>query len=236
MPNPSDFNGDKQKFISACIADNIKEGKTRKESAGKCYGIWSEHIKKEKSISKVEKAIQTVESLIRKEENRLAELKLNNNIEKDKKIGLLNAIQKSMVKIIELKKKMINKNKDNIILKTTSLNDGDDMGNGKEWIGVDLDGTLAEYTDWKGIDNIGKPIQLMVDRVKEWLKDGISVKIFTARVANNPEAIPYIETWCKDNIGQVLPITNEKDLDMIELWDDRSIHIETNTGKIIKKM
>ena len=46
MPNPSDFK-DKNSFISSCIADNIKEGKTRKESAGKCYGIWSEHIKKE---------------------------------------------------------------------------------------------------------------------------------------------------------------------------------------------
>lgn len=26
------------------------------------------------------------------------------------------------------------------------------------WIGVDLDGTLAEYTGWKGVEHIGEPI------------------------------------------------------------------------------
>jgi hypothetical protein len=27
------------------------------------------------------------------------------------------------------------------------------------WIGVDLDGTLAHYDGWKGIDHIGEPIK-----------------------------------------------------------------------------
>ena len=32
-------------------------------------------------------------------------------------------------------------------------------------IAVDLDGTLARYDGWKGIDHIGDPIPLMVSRV-----------------------------------------------------------------------
>ena len=33
-------------------------------------------------------------------------------------------------------------------------------------IAIDLDGTLAEYDGWKGIDNIGKPIKGAVEA--EW--------------------------------------------------------------------
>ncbi len=64
--------------------------------------------------------------------------------------------------------------------------------NFKPWIGVDLDGTLAEWKGWKGIQHIGKPIPLMLERVKFWTKNGIKVKILTAR-AGVPEAIPEIE-------------------------------------------
>jgi len=35
-----------------------------------------------------------------------------------------------------------------------------------QWIGVDLDGTLAEYNNWIDIEHIGKPIALMIERVK----------------------------------------------------------------------
>lgn len=101
----------------------------------------------------------------------------------------------------------------------------------KKWIGVDLDGTLAEYHQWEAMTYIGPPIELMVNRVKEWLNKGMTVKIFTAR-AVEPLAIPYIEKWCEEHIGQVLEVTNVKDLGMIELWDDRAIRVEKNTGKI----
>ena len=37
------------------------------------------------------------------------------------------------------------------------------------WIGVDLDGTLAQYDKYDGT-NIGKPIPLMLMRFKRWLK------------------------------------------------------------------
>jgi hypothetical protein len=116
------------------------------------------------------------------------------------------------------------------------------------WIGVDLDGTLAHYDGWRGIEHIGPPIEPMVDRVKRWLADGKTVKIFTARVDGGEVAIAagdpagfavrdvaavraHIERWCLEHIGAVLPITNQKDYGMIELWDDRCVQVITNTGR-----
>lgn len=54
---------------------------------------------------------------------------------------------------------------------------------GKPWIGFDLDGTLAEYDGWKGIENIGNPVKPMVDLVKQMHGEGKVVKILTARVS-----------------------------------------------------
>ena len=51
------------------------------------------------------------------------------------------------------------------------------------WIGVDLDGTLAKYGSWNG-GQIGDPIPLMVERVKQWIAEGVEVRIFTARVGS----------------------------------------------------
>ena len=101
------------------------------------------------------------------------------------------------------------------------------------WIGVDLDGTLAVYDGWKGIEHIGAPILPMVARVQAWIALDKPVKIFTARVSEGPEAIGYIRKWCKDNIGVALEVTNVKDYGMIELWDDRAITVEHNTGRVI---
>jgi len=103
----------------------------------------------------------------------------------------------------------------------------------KGWIGVDLDGTLAVYNGWKGIEYIGEPIQQMIDRVKEWIESGQQVKIFTAR-ASDENAIPYIKQWLKNNGLPELEITNIKDFGMIQLWDDRAIQVAQNTGKPIE--
>ena len=103
------------------------------------------------------------------------------------------------------------------------------------WIGVDLDGTLAEYHGWKGAEHIGKPVQAMVDRVDAWLDANQDVRIFTARVADDPDgsARGPIERWCLDVFGFLLPITNVKDYGMVELWDDRAVCVERNTGEIL---
>ena len=54
---------------------------------------------------------------------------------------------------------------------------------GKGWYGFDLDGTLAKYDGWKGIDHIGEPIEPMVNLIKKMHSEGRVVKILTARVA-----------------------------------------------------
>lgn len=99
------------------------------------------------------------------------------------------------------------------------------------WIGVDLDGTLAKYDSFHGIEHIGEPITAMVERVQGWLLSGHEVRIFTARIYQCPEAIPHIEAWCERYIGQKLAVTNVKDFGMIELWDDRAVQVEMNTGQ-----
>lgn len=126
------------------------------------------------------------------------------------------------------------------------------MSNSTGWIGVDLDGTLAHYDKWRGIEHIGEPIEPMVERVKHWLADGIDVRIFTARVDGGAVALSmgdqngeahrnivavkrHIEAWCERHLGKVLPITNVKDYGMIELWDDRCVQVVTNTGQPVSK-
>lgn len=114
------------------------------------------------------------------------------------------------------------------------------------WIGVDLDGTLAEYDGWKGENHIGEPVPAMAFRVRKWLADGRDVRIFTARVSGDaqwigPVGIPEpmtksearkeIEAWCLKHFGVVLPVTCQKDYAMVELWDDRAVQVVPNTGK-----
>jgi hypothetical protein len=116
----------------------------------------------------------------------------------------------------------------------------------REWIGVDLDGTLARYDKWVHHTHIGEPITPMVERVKGWLEEGKNVKIFTARMDGfniaNPNASPSqqisevraaIEKWCLEHIGSILPITNSKDYWMTELWDDHCVQVESNTGRLV---
>jgi hydroxymethylpyrimidine pyrophosphatase-like HAD family hydrolase len=104
----------------------------------------------------------------------------------------------------------------------------------KKWIGVDLDGTLAHYTEWKGPYDIGEPIPKMMERVKNWLSEGIQVKIFTAR-ASVPSQIPPVKKWLEKHGLGSLPITCQKDIDMEELWDDRVVQVIPNTGEPVKK-
>lgn len=108
--------------------------------------------------------------------------------------------------------------------------------NKRSWIGVDFDGTLSTYYGWNDPRN-GKPIKIMVDRVKKWLEDGKVVKIMTARVSStnlNPRDIldqrAYLQDWCEKHIGKRLEITCEKDHLMEELWDDRARRVIFNRG------
>lgn len=106
------------------------------------------------------------------------------------------------------------------------------------WIGVDFDGTLAEYHGWKDY-SAGPPIMPMVERVQEWLAAGREVRILTARVCSihppedKAQSVAVIDAFCLEQFGQTLPITAEKDFKMEVLWDDRAVHVEINTGRIL---
>ena len=102
------------------------------------------------------------------------------------------------------------------------------------WIGVDLDGTLAEYDRWRGTLHIGRPVKRMRLRVVRWLGEGKRVKIVTARAQdreNRDEVVAAIEKWCLRHLGQKLEVTNEKDFGMVELWDDRAVQVVPNDGR-----
>ena len=107
------------------------------------------------------------------------------------------------------------------------------------WIGVDLDGTLAKSLKAQANEEIGPPVHRMVQRVRVWLAHGQDVRIFTARINPNRGQVKAmrarraIETWCKRHLGQVLPITHEKDWDMALLFDDRARQVEHDTGRVL---
>ena len=104
---------------------------------------------------------------------------------------------------------------------------------GNKWIGVDLDGTLAEWDGWKGHQHIGKPIPLMVERVKRWLSMDIEVRVFTAR-ASIAEHVPPVQKWLEENGLPGLAVTNQKDYKMLQLWDDRCVQVIPSTGELVK--
>lgn len=132
---------------------------------------------------------------------------------------------------------------------------------GEGWIGFDLDGTLAKYDKWEGIDKIGEPIKPMVDLIKKLNAEGKKVKILTARVAprantetkarpvssplanvspyleKSPElwtAREFIEYWCLSNLGFIPEITHEKDHLMLTMYDDRCKQVVPNKGVIVE--
>lgn len=124
-----------------------------------------------------------------------------------------------------------------------------------EWIGVDFDGTLAEYHGWVGWNVLGKPVPAMISRVGQWLRQDKRVRIFTARI----RVFRDNDTWCRrdrhclvtdelfsdydmenaiqtytlEYFGVRLPVTCVKDLHMVELWDDRAVQVMANTGRTV---
>ena len=131
---------------------------------------------------------------------------------------------------------------------------------GEGWYGFDLDGTLAKYDGWKGIDHIGEPVKPMVELIKRMHDEGKVVKIVTARVApkEQPEVKPnpyreghwciespdlqtwalknewspreFIQEWCYRILGFVPEIVYQKDHLMLELYDDRVKQVVPNEG------
>jgi hypothetical protein len=109
---------------------------------------------------------------------------------------------------------------------------------GSPWIGVDLDGTLARKLGNNGRDNfldeIGSPIEPMLKRLREWIAAGKTVKIFTARASSTKQVV-LVKKWLASCGLPDLEVTNVKDMQMIELWDDRCVQVKTNLGEPINK-
>lgn len=106
-------------------------------------------------------------------------------------------------------------------------------------IAVDFDGTLVEYHSFQGIGVYGPPIQIMIDRVKKWIAEGHAVVIFTSRVYEHKrnyianEEHKMIKHWLAvQGLGD-LPVTSSKWPQFNEIWDDRAITVERNTGRIL---
>jgi len=97
---------------------------------------------------------------------------------------------------------------------------------------VDLDGTLAEYGEFKGESKIGKPITKMKTRVMNWIKKGDTVIIFTAR-ARNEKNIGYVKDWLKENGFPDLEVTNVKYPKFDVIYDDKAIQVKKNTGELV---
>ena len=100
------------------------------------------------------------------------------------------------------------------------------------WIGVDLDGTLARSDRNLSLARVGEPVPKMVDLVKSMVKNGVRVKIFTAR-AGDSEQVQLVKTWLVKNGLPNLEVTNVKDYDMIRFYDDRAVQVIANTGEIV---
>jgi len=131
--------------------------------------------------------------------------------------------------------------------------------NGEGWIGFDLDGTLAKYDGWQGLDHIGEPIEAMVRLAKKFHAEGKHIKILTARVAprQNEDGVfgeqgiilkneygvdqhyvasYFIRKWCEANLGFVPEIVHQKDHLMLELYDDRVKQVVPNKGVLVEDL
>jgi hypothetical protein len=107
---------------------------------------------------------------------------------------------------------------------------------GKEWppwIGVDLDGTLAEEQSPFDPLTIGRPVPEMVRKVRQALEDGVEVRVFTARLADKglrDRIKQAIRDYTREHVGRELDSTNEKDPGLREIWDDKARRVRKDEG------
>lgn len=111
------------------------------------------------------------------------------------------------------------------------------------WVGFDLDGTLAISENGKfNPKKIGESVPEMVSLVKKYLDKGVEVKIFTARISTNGTFLSvyhaivgryYIRLWSEKHLGQKLEVTCIKDPKMNIFYDDRAVQVKKDIGTII---
>jgi len=103
----------------------------------------------------------------------------------------------------------------------------------QSWLGVGLDGVLAERTDAGLTGEIGPPIPNMVARVRDWVKyKRIKVRVLTPRASTEAGA-EEVRAWLDSNRLSYLEFTSAKDLHMVEFWDDRAVQVISNLGVVV---
>lgn len=103
----------------------------------------------------------------------------------------------------------------------------------KRIIAVDLDGTLAHYDGWRGVDKIGHVIPEVLNAIKMAQADEAEVWLFTARVSDPADAYTagmYIKKWLAENNISVNGVTAVKHKFFTEFWDDRALQVIKNQG------
>ena len=115
-----------------------------------------------------------------------------------------------------------------------------------KWYGFDFDRSLAYHGPQdkdikKGYNlGVGAPIDIIVERLKEYLAAGKNCKIFTARVAPHPDVENFnmadrseqLRDWCEAQGLPRLDVVCIKDAYMEEIWDDKSVSIKPNEGRV----
>lgn len=101
------------------------------------------------------------------------------------------------------------------------------------WYGVDFDGTLVK----SGQHGPGEwePVWSMVKRVREWIAEGRTVHVVTARAhptfPNRDLWVNDVVQFCVCHLGAALPVRCDKDGGMVELWDDRAVRVVAGEGR-----
>lgn len=92
---------------------------------------------------------------------------------------------------------------------------------------VDLDGTMARYTSWRGKDRIGRPLGFLArEALIELRRNGYRVVLFTTRARHGKKPI---RDWLRrhDLLHLVDDITDRK-VPWEILFDDRARHVSPN--------
>ena len=103
-------------------------------------------------------------------------------------------------------------------------------------IALDLDGTLAHYDGWKGVEHIGAPIPALAEKVHAWVEKGYKITIFTARVSveeEAPDAAHHIAAWLAKHSFPPFEITAIKHKHFTMFIDDRAHGVIANEGTFV---
>jgi hypothetical protein len=110
------------------------------------------------------------------------------------------------------------------------------------WVGVDLDGTLAEEVkvDENYALTIGKPYPKVIAFVKDLIDSGVKVKIFTPRVSEmeprHAAAEKAIRKWTKAQFGTPIPSTATRDYLCVTILSVKVKQLVPDTGMTLEAM